>query len=128
MPEPRIWYVVVTESNELGIWKIFTRDGYEHISCFAQCPGGVIVHNYQQGRIDLLHHNGWDVEDFALALKEEGKQVLRVTCAVKEGNFSRAFIYCVSMVKSCLGIRDCHAYTPEGLFVWLKKQDYVEVL
>lgn len=122
----RIWYVVFMESRDLGFWEFFTCEGFEHVACFAQAPSGVMVHNYENGRIDLIHHEGWEASCFASALKAEGKKVLRVRCPEYRGNYMRMFLYCVPLVKSCLGLRKCFAFTPKGLYNWLVNKDYVE--
>jgi len=127
MSDAPVWYVVFMDSEAKGWWSVFTRPGFEHVCCFAQCPSGVIVHTYKHGRIEIRHHYGYLADDFAReVIREEGCRILKVTSQLSEDNYFRFLLYCVPLVKSCLGIRKCKALTPYGLFNYLVKQDYVE--
>jgi len=126
------WYVVFDNSENLTWERNFTRKGFEHCFCFAWSLSGTAVINYDGSFLEFkeLPHSA---DELALAFCQEGKEVLKVSFLKKDKRkIFRGFTYCVSIVKSCLDLRNCWAVTPYGLYRWLlspkRKAEGIEVV
>ena len=116
------WYVVFCESERLGASRPFCKREFGHCYCFSQGSASTVILNYDGFRTVVREHS-LSADQFAFGLVDEGARVLKVCfdSDEEESGTLRGLTYCVSMVKSCLGLRNCFAFTPYALFKWLKK-------
>jgi hypothetical protein len=115
-----IWYVCFCPSDRLGIASLFVKPEFGHVYCFSQGSRLTTIINFDGSRVIVKEHS-LSALDLAVGLVAEGSQVLQVVFESEEDEpaVSRGLLYCVSVVKSILGLKNCYAYTPYGLYRWI---------
>lgn len=118
------WFVVFCDSDEIG-WPftMFTRPNFMHCFCIADTKEGAIMMNYIKYHCEVRMFYGIPASRVAFEFVNGGGKVLQVRTGKKNGFILRGSIYCVTLVKSFLGLRGCFAVSPFGLYEWLKRSN-----
>ena len=118
-----VWYVAFCASPTLGVASLFVKPEFGHCYCFSQGTSSSIIVNFDGSRQVVKEHS-LSAVDLAFGLvEEEGTRVLKVVFEaeeLKDPAVSRGLTYCVTVVKSCIGLSGCFSYTPYALWKWLK--------
>lgn len=118
-----VWYVAFCASPSLGVAELFVKPEFGHCYCFSQGLSSTLIVNFDGSR-QVIREHSLPAIDLAFGLAEEdGTRVLKVVFEAEELEdpaVSRGLTYCVTVVKSCLGLRNCFSYTPFSLWKWLK--------
>lgn len=121
------WYVAFVPSERLILSLPFVHDEqFGHVFCFADTSDGVVIQEFDGNRITVRHLAQVSAPSLGFDLVKGGAKVLSVTSTPARVTLG-GLLYCVSVVKSCIGLRGCYAITPFGLYQHLKSSPSLEV-
>jgi hypothetical protein len=118
--QPVFWYVVFTAAtNNLMPWWVrwwIRRDIYKHVYAFRDYAGCTLtVNQLAQGLI--VDASPVPAPDCARMLGQEGREsVVLFAGQLKYRYTQRGVQSCVSVVKSLLGLKAWHVWTPQQLY------------
>lgn len=119
-----VWYVAFCAAPQLGVASLFVREEFGHCYCFSQGLHSTLIINFDGSR-QIVKESCLSAVDLAFGLtEEEGTRVLKVVfeaTELEDPAVSRGLTYCVTVVKSCIGLSGCFSYTPYALWKWLKR-------
>ena len=120
-PKVSRFFVAFSDSEQRGWWTVFTTRGFKHCFAFTELDGKTLEINQLRGSTKFILK---DVKPFDYAIDlvdNQEHKVLMIDCIPNIYYVFRGPLYCVSLVKSVLGIGG-FSITPYQLYKSLKKQ------
>lgn len=114
------YYIAFIATESENWWRFFTRKGFGHCYVFTGIGEMTQSVDYLNGNIEITFIDlKADIYAFHLIRRHDAK-VLKIKNVISKKQGFRGLLYCVSLCKAVLGIRNCFAITPYKLYCWLK--------